>query len=231
MPPMETFCRDLVETMTVFCSKSTAIAATKPANAQVRSTLLPLLLDPCANSLRTKRPSFRRDFMSSPLSQQEKQRLYDKAKEKLIAWYGSGSAGQGACLYWTQVGLIELQQAGFRVVLQAGQMSWPMVAPELDDGRIATHFSYMWSPDTEQSHAAIAAGKLPEMHTWVALPITGELVDFSTGLFPTLARDRCGAQWTAAPPPLFLWGRPPDGVIYRPNRQATLYADRFLRES
>ena len=79
-------------------------------------------------------------------------------------------------------------------------MQWKMVPPELDDGINPTHFSFLWSPGSPESRASVAAGHLPEMHVWVGLPDSGELVDFSTGAFRKLAQERFGLRWLSLDP-------------------------------
>jgi hypothetical protein len=63
-----------------------------------------------------------------------------------------------------------LLQKGYRALIQAGSMSWPIVSPGQDDGKAATHFSYEWSPWREESQVALKLGLLPEIHVWVGLP-------------------------------------------------------------
>lgn len=150
----------------------------------------------------------------------EKREIYDKARHQIQEWYGEEQAETGSCLYWGQVTMKVLQQAGLRPVLQAGSMQWKMVPPELDDGINPTHFSFLWSPGSPESRASVAAGHLPEMHVWVGLPDSGELVDFSTGAFRKLAQERFGLRWLSPDPPVFLWGTPPEGTIYTPHKDA-----------
>ena len=136
----------------------------------------------------------------------EKRQLYEKARLQLQEWYGAEQADLGSCLYWGQVTMKILTQAGLRPVLQAGTMQWRMVPPALDDGISPTHFSYVWTPGSPESRADVAAGHLPEMHVWVGLPDSSELVDFSTGTFRKLAQERFGLRWLGPDPPAFIWG-------------------------
>jgi len=65
-------------------------------------------------------------------------------------------------------------------------------------------------------------GMLPEIHVWVGLPDSNQLLDFSTKLLPDQAALE-GLKWKTAIPPDFLWCGPsqlPDGVIYKPNIDA-----------
>lgn len=137
----------------------------------------------------------------------------------------------GKCLYIAHAVAATLFAHGLRPVIQAGSMQWPLVRREKDDGASSTHFAYMWEPYSLPSLASVAAGYLPEMHVWVGLIETQEVIDFSTRHFKAHA-EACGLRWTAADPPPYLWANAdnwPDWVRYTPNRDATLYACRILR--
>lgn len=139
--------------------------------------------------------------------------------------------GTGTCLYSAHLVADCLWNLGERVVIQAGSLQWPRVRREEDDGAINTHFSYMWTPDDPASIAAMAAGKLPEMHVWAGLIDHQEIIDFSVGQLEKEAA-RAGLAWTADPPPAYLWAsadRLPDWVIYTPNRDATILACKIIR--
>lgn len=63
--------------------------------------------------------------------------IYAEAKALLQDWYGPDLAAQGACLYWTQCAMKTLSERyGVRVILQAGDMLWPVV--KNDDGERTT---------------------------------------------------------------------------------------------
>jgi hypothetical protein len=146
-------------------------------------------------------------------------------------WYGPEHMQRGSCLYWTLTGLGILTSLGFRALLQAGSMSWPILPPDQDDGHQPTHFSYEWSPWRPESQAALKLGLLPEIHIWIGLPDENELVDFSTKWFPQQAA-KDGLVWRTEPPPDFLWCGPSDlpaGVIYRPDMEAIQFALRFIQ--
>ena len=85
-------------------------------------------------------------------------------------WYGQQHMERGACLYWTLTGLGILHSLGYRGILQAGSMSWPIIPPNLDDGQQPTHFAYEWSPWRPESQAALKLVMLPEIHLWIGLP-------------------------------------------------------------
>lgn len=136
----------------------------------------------------------------------------------------------GQCLYFAHAVATVLHLLGLRPVIQAGSMQWPRMRREEDDGVTNTHFAYMWQPDHPESIMARAVGALPEIHVWVGLVETQELIDFSTRHFRRHA-EACGVKWTAEDPPAFLWAPAaslPDWVLYTPDRDATLYAASVL---
>ena len=64
---------------------------------------------------------------------------------------------------------------------------------------------------------------LPEIHVWLGCPDTGEIIDFTTGLWPAACRATLGMGWLAALPPPYFWNfgpRRPPGVNYQPARDA-----------
>ena len=160
-----------------------------------------------------------------------RQQVYAAVVRRYEEWYGPQHMQRGSCLYWTLTGLGILNSLGFRALLQAGSMSWPILPPDQDDGHQPTHFSYEWSPWRPESQAALQLGLLPEIHIWIGLPDQNELVDFSTKWFPQQAAQE-GLVWRTEPPPDFLWCGPselPAGVIYQPALEAIQFALNFIR--
>lgn len=156
-----------------------------------------------------------------------KQEIYEETKVEFRKFYGVRE--WGGCFYWALTGAQTLIRHGLKPSLYAGNVSWPIL--QEDDGVSPTHFSYIWSPTSARSLAAMAQGYMPEVHIWLALKATGELVDFSTGEFKMIALKQ-GFPWRAADPPEFLWSRfLPPGVIYTPIQEATEYAMRILKEN
>jgi hypothetical protein len=144
----------------------------------------------------------------------------------------------GHCLEiaWQGHHLIKSLPAAPRTIIQAGSASWPRVPPELDDGQGPTHFSYEWDKDSDAARLlrlglalvvrradGLVACSLPEVHVWLACPETQELIDFSAGLLPAACKAAIGLEWLAPAPPDYLWAACtalPDGVSYRPSREA-----------
>lgn len=137
----------------------------------------------------------------------------------------------GLCLYYAHHTAATLWKHGYKAVIQAGSLQWPRVRPEEDDGRMNTHFAYEWSPHDPASAMSVALGNLPEMHCWVGIVDRQEIVDFTTRHLKE-SSERIGIPWTAADPPRYLWceaNQLPDWVIYRPNRDASLYVCTILK--
>lgn len=176
-----------------------------------------------------------RDSLTQPLSRslmaaphqrtrlEEKLEIYRATSTRYRQWYADAPEHGGRCFYWSLTLMGALLQRGYRALIQAGSMSWPIVPPGQDDGKAATHFSYEWSPWREESQAALKLGLLPEIHVWVGLPDQNELLDFATKFLPEQAAQE-GLAWRTAPPPDFLWCGPselPEGVRYQPDLYAT----------
>jgi hypothetical protein len=137
----------------------------------------------------------------------------------------------GLCLYYAHHTASVLWRHCLPAVIQAGSLQWPRVRRDEDDGRIDTHFAYMWSPGAADSALSVALGNLPEMHVWIGLLESQEIVDFTTRHLRRAAEDR-GLAWSAADPPRYLWcpaDAMPDWVVYRPDRDASIYACTILQ--
>jgi hypothetical protein len=152
----------------------------------------------------------------------EKLQIYQATSTRYSQWYADQAEHGGRCFYWSLTLMGVLLQKGYRALIQAGSMSWPIVPAGQDDGKSPTHFSYEWSPWREESQAALKLGLLPEIHVWVGLPDQNELLDFTTKFLPEqAAKERL--SWRTHQPPDFLWCGPselPEGVIYKPDLAA-----------
>lgn len=124
-----------------------------------------------------------------------------------------------SCFFWAVLTHAKLKEHGFKALISAGSMMWPMAQSDYDD----THFSYVWSPDEPQSKAALASGGMPEMHCWVQLPFEQEIVDLTTCYLKKQCETVYGKPWRAADPPDYVWCKLadlPPGVIYEPHIDA-----------
>ncbi len=138
----------------------------------------------------------------------------------------------GLCLYYAHHTAAVLWHHGVPAVIQAGSLQWPRVRREEDDGEINTHFAYMWTPGSVESALSAAMGNLPELHVWVGILDSQEIVDFTTRHLVSAALER-HMIWTARRPPPYLWcpaNSLPDWVVYTPNRDASIYACTVLTQ-
>lgn len=136
-----------------------------------------------------------------------------------------------SCLYTSLYTVLFLKQRGILSCLQAGSTGWRIVPSDLDDGIGITHFSFVWSPHEMASRIAMMSGDLPEMHVWVGIPATQELIDLNTGQLPAFLKHVCpGQEWLAPAPPDYLWINLPDwggwqdACVYDLNEDATEFA-------
>jgi hypothetical protein len=176
-----------------------------------------------------------------------REQVYQRVKGRVDAWRASqglptGNAA-GLCLHFARFGLEEITAlpGAPRVCVQAGTAFWPRVPLELDDGVSSLNFGYQFEPDhpltlLAQGGVLLASrhgAALPEMHVWLGLPDSQELIDFSTGLWPQQCLALLGQPWLAPPPPEYLWCKArelPPRVYYQPQREATLVAARLIRQ-
>lgn len=108
---------------------------------------------------------------------------------------------------------------GVRVGVQGGTASWRRLPEELDDGVVATHFSYVLELDSPTGLARWARDLLPEMHVWAILPDREEAVDLTLGDLPEQCEIAGRLPWLMPRPPAFGWWRwseEPPGV-YAPT--------------
>jgi len=161
---------------------------------------------------------------------EERQQLHEKVRKRVVGRIGERSA-DSLCLYWAHYGLQVLKEAGIEVCLQAGSAYWPRVDnPRETPEHVMTHFGYKWEPDSNLSRLSVRLGHLPEMHIWLGIVETQELVDFSTGTWPQACRDRIG-EWETQDPPPYYWGPPgnlPEDVVYEPHAKATILAGHII---
>lgn len=171
---------------------------------------------------------------STELTTTQKDAIHRRVQGRMRRWYGEerGSTGMG-CIYWMQTGMVELHRSGINCMPAAGTAHFEM---QPDDVKNVTHLTFEWGgdPNAELRRTAVLTGDnqvaLPEMHCWIWLPDTKEVVDFSTGHIPTLAKT-FGFEWKTKPPPPYIWARPESlfpRAIYQPSRDATKLAIQTL---
>lgn len=166
------------------------------------------------------------------LTATQKNLIHLHVRQRMARWYGDERGNTGmSCLYWMQCGMIELQLFGIRSLPMAGSASFEF---QPDDGKMS-HFSFIWNgdPNAEMRRSVVptaGAIPLPEMHCWIYLPDSGEVVDFSTGYIPTLAK-AMGFEWKATLPPPYIWARPESispRTIYTPEVDAIKLAVKMI---
>lgn len=160
--------------------------------------------------------------------------FYDRVHQRVVQ--RCCAPAHQACLYWSFHTLVELRRYSVHGALQAGTAYWPRVSAEDFEAHpddLFTHFGFQWSPQSVASAASVAMGNLPEMHIWVGLVETQEILDLSTGHLPEACRIILDKDWPGPKPPKFYWGRAcevPAMVSYQPNEEATIYAGRLIQK-
>ncbi len=152
-------------------------------------------------------------------------RIFQRVKTKMRRWYG-GEYIEKRCLYWMQTGMAVLNGLGIKCSPAAGSAYWKL---QEDDGKMS-HFGFEWmGADGEARRKAVlpdASTSLPETHCWIWLPTGREVVDFSTGYVPEMAKE-LGFEFKSSPPPKYIWAKPESlwpRFIYKPNKDATRLA-------
>ncbi len=169
------------------------------------------------------------------ISPQDRDEIFCRTRDKVLEEQGS-LVGQCLSFAWHGYETIRSYPNAPQVVIQAGSASWPRIPMEHDDGKIMTHLSYQFEFDSASTTQFL--GKLlgvsenseedtpyslPEIHIWLALPESKELVDFTIGTWPLACEGILGEPWLAPPPPEYFWGSVlPPFVRYVPNWRATV---------
>ena len=66
---------------------------------------------------------------------EEKLEIYRATSTRYRQWYADQAEHGGRCFYWSLTLMGVLLQSGYRALIQAGSMSWPIVPPGQDDGK------------------------------------------------------------------------------------------------
>ena len=156
-------------------------------------------------------------------------------KEIMDEWYPDSTAGH-RCLYWAHAGMAAFARAGVRAGFMAGTAFF-----KCNDRRPpeSNTFGMFWrdAPDAvpiqtaEQKEGTIA---MPEIHIWIWLIDTKEVVDFSVGELPIMAA-ACSIHWERESLKVpFLWGKPTEladvGACYIPYRDAVEFVEKLIAE-
>lgn len=139
------------------------------------------------------------------------------------------------CFYlavFTHGHLKEMGKFG-RCLISAGTFRIPRINLADDDGVVATHFGYTFTPD-EAAMEALKAERMPEIHCWVQLPDQQEIVDLSTCYAKKQCKSLTGLDWLAPDPPDYVWHHPhelPAGIEYHPTPEAVAVARYFIQST
>lgn len=160
------------------------------------------------------------------MTDEQKHSIFGEAAGWLARCRVERARGEGRCMFWAAVGLHLLYLAGVRdACIQAGSMSWQRL-PDSQRNYPDAAFGYVWGEaDTPEVFP------VPEVHVWLGVPSTQELIDFSTGDLVDVCREMLGLPWPGRRPPPFVWGRAselPSGVHYHPYPDATIWAGKRM---
>jgi len=128
-----------------------------------------------------------------------------------------------ACIFWCYVTAHFLREAGLNPLIQAGTMLWPRKYPPLDPNDNDCTFGYLCTHDLQAMTEDIKDGRLPELHAWIVLPETLEIVDPTTKYLDVQCRRVFRRFWLGPQPPDYIWGTVdvlPDGAVYIPCADA-----------
>jgi hypothetical protein len=162
---------------------------------------------------------------TTPIPDAVRKDIYSGVQRRMERWYGPSHANGRACLYWMHAGLVTLSQRGITAYPAAGTAYFQFRPGP--DGSKDTHFGFEWQgPDAGRRFAPGESLMPEEIHCWIWLPHHMEVVDFSAGHVPVLAKEM-GFEWEIEPPPPFVWGDPRSLLprfVYYPFRDATQLA-------
>lgn len=131
-----------------------------------------------------------------------------------------------SCLRLAGVACHVLKDAGLTVAMQAGSAFWPYKHILLSD-EDTNCFGYEYSSRDTARH--ILMGQPPEIHVWVGIGETNEIVDFTAGFQRDQCKSMLGHDWSdECALPDFIWHNVEDCVkkewSYRPVKSATQLA-------
>lgn len=162
----------------------------------------------------------------SKLSQFKKDFIVGQARSLMHARWPGVSSRPGCCVFASLALGVALRSNGINAIPQAGTCYWPRITQEQDDGVSPNVFGYCWEPDSINTILKIARDELPEIHAWVALPQTNEIIDITTRHLKEQCETLATLKWTAPDPPDYLWEhclKLPDYVLYKPDTRAIKY--------
>ena len=172
------------------------------------------------------------------MNAQQKEAIYWRVKDKVLEVSNLAKPYPAdmshLSLYWTYFLFEELRTAGVSACVQAGSISWLLVPKNVPAGdyKGARHFTRTWDLKSKASKLALRIRGLPEMHTWVGIPSTQEIVDLSTGFLPAEYNSHNREGWPVSTlPPSYVWNRVdqlPPGAWYTPWPDAGIFANTLI---
>lgn len=143
------------------------------------------------------------------ISKEIKTDIAKQVSDLIHAQFGyveKGKREHSVSLYWTLAAQRALAVRGIHSQVQAGNMTWPVMDRGNRHGSPKpTHMAFTFDASDKK---ALVEGRLPEMHVWLYIPGTKELVDFSTGEIKSVASHVAPIlEWDVdqADPPPYLW--------------------------
>lgn len=175
----------------------------------------------------------------SKLAKHQKDFISQQVYHAGMIKYGPVILDGSSCLYFMELGLTVLERSGIRCIPACGTARFQM-RKYVEGEDKPTHLSFEWNTPSggeygEAKAAPISrtATALPEMHCFIFLPDTQEIVDFSTRSIPRFA-ERIGFKFEPEfVPPTYYWEHPAvlhPVAMYIPNVDATKLAIKILKQ-
>lgn len=159
--------------------------------------------------------------MVKRFSKKQKDAIVAEARQYRDARWTGMDQKLGWCLHSSLATLAILHLHGVKAILQAGTAYWRR-APDKLPG--PTFFGYKF-----EAHNSFMAElfrmleSLPEIHVWVGIVETNEMIDIETCHFPDVCLELIKEDWPAKKPPDYLWttcDKLPRNCYYVPYKQA-----------
>lgn len=145
--------------------------------------------------------------------------LYSEIAALHAHWYPEHQEKGGSCLYWMHCAMSVLIPRGIVALPAAGSAHFRMNRRKPPEHNM---FSFMWSPERNESIQAVSKGFLPEIHCWCVL--RDGILDCSTKFIHNQAM-ALGIKWELPPLPNYIHGNPiGTDYAYEVNMDATHFA-------
>lgn len=160
----------------------------------------------------------------SATSPELRQAIITAARGEYYRHHDANYPRHKACIPWMLSVLRVLHAMGIRGIPQAGSACWRFRSDESAGEVDATHFAYTFIP--QEAMMRLMNNGLPEIHAWVGIPDSQEIIDMTTGFQSIQAKQMHGFDWApdcALPDALFAVcpDELPFECLYVPRRDAT----------